>query len=451
MRAFKTSNSVFKKILRLGFPAITGQLGLVLMGVFDIAMIGQVGHVPLAASSLGNNVFFIIVVFGIGLLMVIPALISIIDKQKGQHDLSKFIKDGFWLTLIVSLLTFVLLMVALQFFDIFKQQDDVAELAKPYLQIIAYSILPMFLFMLFKGVSDGHSNTKPSMIITLIALALNVLLNWILIYGHWGFEAQGLNGAGWATFWSRMFMAGSMLFWILRNKKIDVSIYKLRHKTTSDKSYLRLLLKKGIPSGFQFFFEVTAFALAGIFAGRIGAMEQASHQIAMNLASVTYMFLGGLSTAGMIVTGEYHAFNNIAKIREYTKHILILGFGFTLLFSIAFIGFKTPLASLFSDNVEVIAIAAKLLLFAAAFQLFDGIQVIHQGILRGMEDTYVPSLITMLAYWFVAIPLCYIFGLVFEWSVNGIWLGLTIGLILSAALLSIRIKKMLTLPAITKI
>lgn len=445
MQFFNTNKEAFRKIIRLGFPAITGQLGLVLMGVFDSAMIGQVGHVELAAASIGTNVFFIIAVFGIGLLMVIPALISIIEGQKEGHNLAKFTKDGFWVTLIVSIFTFAVMLLAVKYFAVFKQQPEVTTLAKPYLTIVSYSILPMFLFMLFKGISDGHSDTKPSMYITLAALALNVLLNWVLIYGHWGFDKMGLDGAGWATFWARIFMAALMFAWVIFHKRIDLSFQNLLQKTQSTQQYLKLILKKGIPSGFQFFFEVTAFAMAGVLAGNIGAMEQASHQIAMQLASVTYMFLGGLSTAGTIVTGEYHSTGNVLKIREYTKHILIMGMGFTILFSIVFIAFKTPLALLFNSNPEVVKTAAGLLFFAAAFQLFDGIQVIHQGVLRGMEDTFVPSLITMLAYWFVAIPLCYIFGFVVEWSVNGIWLGLTLGLITSATLLSFRVKKMLQL------
>jgi MATE family multidrug resistance protein len=415
------------------------------MGVFDSGMIGQVGHVELAAASIGNNVFFIIAVFGIGLLMVIPALISIIDGKKEGHNLTKFTKDGFWVTIGVSVFTFVLLLLSVEYFGVFKQQAEVAVLAKPYISIVAYSILPMFLFMLFKGISDGHSDTKPSMYITLAALALNVLLNWLMIYGHWGFPPMGLIGAGWATFWSRMFMAALMFGWVIFHKTIDLTFKGLIQKSDSPQRYLRLILKKGIPSGFQFFFEVTAFALAGVLAGNIGSMEQASHQIAMQLASVTYMFLGGLSTAGMIVTGEFHSNQNVRKIREYTKHILILGFGFTILFSIVFIAFRTPLAALFNNNPEVVSTAAGLLIFAAVFQLFDGIQVIHQGVLRGMEDTFIPSLITMLAYWFVAIPLCYIFGFVVEWSVYGIWLGLTVGLIVSAILLTFRMNKMLQL------
>jgi multidrug resistance protein, MATE family len=446
VRILKTNKKAFRKIIRLGFPAITGQLGLVLMGVFDNAMIGQVGHVPLAAASVANNVFFIPAVFGIGLLMVIPALISIIDGQKEKHDLSKFVKDGFWVSVLVSIITFIALLASIKFFGVFKQQTDVAELAKPYLNIISYSVLPMFLFMLFKGISDGHSDTRPSMIITLVALVLNVFLNWLFIYGHWGFEALGLNGAGWATLWSRIFMALMMFIWVLAHKKIKIDLHTLIRKSATGASYIKLILKKGIPSGFQFFFEVTAFAIAGILAGQIGSREQASHQIAMNLATVTYMFMGGLSTAGMIVTGEFHSSRNVRKIREYAKHILILGFGFTVIFSIIFIAFRTPLSAIFNENPDVIDIAAKLLLFAAAFQMFDGIQVIHQGILRGMEDTYIPSLITMLAYWFVTIPLCYIFGIVFKWSVYGIWLGLTVGLIISATLLSFRIKKLLKLP-----
>lgn len=446
MAFLNTNKAAFKKIFNLGYPAITGQLGLVLMGVFDNAMVGDVGYISLAAASLANNVFFIIAIFGIGLLMVIPALISIIAGQKEKHFLSDFTKDGLLVTVLVSILTVALLLLSIKHFEFLKQQKEVQELATPYLRIVSYSILPMFVYMMFKGISDGHSDTKPSMIITLIALVLNVFLNWLFIYGNWGIEAMGLNGAGWATVISRIFMAALMFWWVIRSKKININFSELIGKRLGKVNYFRLILKKGIPSGFQFFFEVTAFALAGILAGRIGSMEQSAHQIAMSLASVTYMFLGGLSTAGMIVTGEFHSHNNIPKIREYTKHILILGFGFTILFSLIFIGFKTQLAYLFNDNTEVVDMAAKILYFAAAFQLFDGIQVIHQGVLRGMEDTFIPSLITMLAYWFVAIPLCYIFGFEFNWSVYGIWLGLTIGLIVSAGLLSLRIKKMLHIP-----
>lgn len=415
------------------------------MGIFDIAMIGKVSHLHIAGASFAHNVFMILAVFGMGLLMVIPALTSIMEGQPEGHNLSRFTRDGIWVSIMVSIVTFVAILIAIQYFDRFGQEPVVEELAKPYLRIVGYSVLPMFIFLLFKGISDGHSNTRPSMVITLVALGLNVLFNWLFIYGNWGFARMELNGAGWATFWSRMSMAIMMIGWVIYNKKIDLTLRSLITKSQGVQDYLRLILKKGIPSGFQFFFEVTAFALAGIFAGMIGAIEQASHQIAMNLAAVTYMFLGGLSTAAMIVIGEHHSTRNVLKIREYTKHVLLLGFAFTILFSLAFIALRFPLAELFNDKIEVITIAGQLLLFAAAFQMFDGIQVIHQGILRGMEDTFVPSLITMLAYWFVATPLCYIFGLVLGWNVNGIWLGLTIGLMISAGLLSLRVRSKLRL------
>jgi multidrug resistance protein, MATE family len=426
---------IIASLVKLGAPVVAGNVGLVLMGLIDNAMVGSLGYVPLAAAGISNTVFFIITIFGIGVLMVFSANIAAEQTQK-QPETESLIGASLLINVLVSIFTFIVLLIVYHYFDIFDQKPSVEVAALPYLKILMYSSVPLFLYLTFKSVSDGHNLTKAAMYATLLALVLNIFLNWVLIFGNLGSPKYGLVGAGYATLTSRSFMAIFMLLYCVYHKKIV--FYWKTFKTKIYQKHINTLLALGIPSGGQFFFEVSAFAGAAIIAGWIGEHELAAHTVAIQVAALTYMFASGISVAGMIKTGETWAQKKYQKTLNIGRNTFALVTVFMALSAILFVVFRVQLVGLFADNSEVITIASQLMILAAFFQLFDGIQAVSLGLLRGMNDTKVPSYITLVVYWFIALPLAYYLGIHTKLEMVGVWIALTLALILASVFLYIR-------------
>ena len=423
---------VILSLVKLGAPVIAGNVGLVLMGLIDNAMVGKLGYVPLAAAGISNTVFFIATIFGIGVLMVISASISG-EQTKKDPQTPQIIRAAIVINVLVSIFTFVVLWALEHNFHWFGQTTNVQEAAVPYFRIIRYSVWPMFIYLTFKSVADGHNLTRAAMYATLAALLLNTFLNWLLIYGNWGFEAYGLVGAGYATMVSRTFMALFTLFYCMYQPKIKFfwnQIFKPFYK-----EHVRLLLDLGIPSGGQLFFEVSAFAGAAIISGWIGEVELAAHTVAIQLAALTYMFASGLSVAGMIQTGATWAQNKREETLAIGRNVTLMTSIFMGCAALIFVFFRTQLVSIFAQNDAVIDLASKLMMLAALFQFFDGLQAVSIGLLRGMNDTKIPSYITLISYWIVSLPLAYYFGLYTEMKTIGVWIALTLALILASLFL----------------
>lgn len=435
-KLYTTYAKYFKQIVRLGMPIVIGQLGIVLMGMADVMMIGKIDATNLAAVGASNAVYFLVVILGIGTLTAISPLVAKAKGAGNVGDTKIYFKKGIiaslFLTLFISTITLVLTFNL----DWFDQKERVEELSKPYLHILNFGTLFMLWFYAVKQFSDGIGLTKPSAVITIIALLLNVLLNWVLIFGHWGFEPMGLIGAGIATTLSKLFMALAMTAFVYVNK-----IYK-PYLTNKDKpafkSHLAEILKVGLPSGFQYFFEVAAFAGAAIIIGWYGEFELAAHNIAINIASVTYMVATGISAAGSILVGDAVGRNNQADLMRSGKAALIMGALFMGICALIFIVAKTVIVQLYTTDQVVGSMAVNLLMIAALFQLSDGIQCVGVGILRGLSDTRIPTVIVIIAYWVIGIPVGVWLGNYFDLSLYGIWFGLSIGLTFSAGLLTWR-------------
>lgn len=428
-------------LIKLGAPVVAGNVGLVLMGLIDNAMVGDLGYIPLAAAGISNTVYFIATVFGIGFLMVFSANIAAEQtKKKDVAQTSNLIAASLLLNVVVTIVTFGVLLWMHANFHVFKQPEAVQREALPYFKIIACSVWPMFLYLTFKSVSDGHNLTKAAMIATLLATCLNAFLNWILIYGHLGFKAYGLVGAGYATFASRSLMALFLIVYCIKHPKISFTLSSLLTKIY--KKHIVKLMKLGIPSGAQFFFEVSAFAAAAIMAGWIGEKSLAAHTIAIQLAAFTYMFASGLSVAGMIKTGESWERKRYLKTLETGRNTALLVSIFMAFFALLFVLFRVPLIRMFTEEQVVIEIASKLMIMAALFQFFDGLQAISLGLLRGMNDTRIPSVISLVAYWVVAVPLAYFLGFYLDWKMTGIWIALTLSLVIAAIFLYYRFLKL---------
>lgn len=438
-RFWRLYRGQFKATLLLAWPIIVAHLGQVMMGVVDTAMVGRVGKDDVAAAGVANSVFILISVFGFGLSSAISPLSSI-AKAKGKYDETAGILSGAYrAAILVSILITITILVLTYQFQIFKQDVVVEGLAISYLRIVAFSALPMVMFLCVKQFADGLSFTRASMYITLLAIPLNAFVNWLLIYGHWGFPEMGLDGAGFATLSVRIMMLLAMMAFVHRHPKLKVFI---EQKPALVGAYFKKVMKVGLPSGLQYFFEIAAFSGAMIIAGWIGTTEQAAHQIAINTAALTYMAASGIAAAGSIRVGSAYGANDIRLARRTGRSNLFLGAVFMAFCGLLLFFFRSPIAAMYIDNETVQKCAESLLVLAALFQLSDGIQAIGLGILRGLTDVRIPTLITLFAYWVIGLPLGYYLGFNRGLGIEGIWIGLLAGLTVSAVLLTWRFNRL---------
>ncbi len=427
----------FKITFRLALPVVLSQLGQVSVGVADSMMVGRLGAVELAAASLANSIFFVLLMFGMGISMGITPLVSIAEGKGKMKRISSLFQHGLWINIITAILLILIILMLSQGLNFLDQPEEVVQITIPYLLIITASMLPFMIFQTFKQFAEGLSQTKQAMYVTVFCNLVNVFLNWVLIYGKLGAPELGLNGAGIATLISRVLMPIMMGWYVIRSKRyrqfdLQLGIKKLRF------FMINRILKIGLPTGFQYIFEVSAFSAAAIMMGWIGVNALAGHQIALNLASISYMMAAGLSTAGMIRISNQIGKGNQKGMREAGMVVfgMVLVFMFTC--AVVLVVFRYTLPTFYIDDMEVIQISASLLVIAGLFQLSDGVQVVGLGVLRGMEDVKFPTIITLIAYWVLGLPLGYFLAFELEMGAEGIWYGLLIGLSITAVVLFFR-------------
>lgn len=434
MQSVKTH---IKNTFILAFPVIIGQLGFIMMGVVDSLMVGKLGAAPLAAASLGNHLLIVVFVIGIGTSMAVTPLVAISVGAKKYEECGVYFRQSLLVNLVLAVVLMIGVIIGAELIVFFDQPTAVAVQATSYTRILGFTAIPMMLFQTYKQFIEGLSVMRPAMVITLIANLVNAFTNWVLIYGNLGFPALGLDGAGWATFTSRIFMALALMVFVMRNqffKQYDVSF----HFKSINLVVIKRILSIGLPSGFQYFFEVGAFSTAVIMVGWLGTTQLAAHQIAINLASISFMAVLGISAAGSIRVGNAVGKQDISETRKagFTAIIsgaLIMAFSGTI-----FIIFRNYLPMLYVDDKSVITIASSLLIIAALFQLSDGTQAVGIGILRGLTDVKIPTAITFIAYWLIGLPVGYLLGFTLELGVQGVWYGLLFGLTTSGILLTLR-------------
>lgn len=413
------------------------QLGHVMMGVADNVMVGKLGATSLAAAGLANVAFNVLLLFGIGVSYAITPLVAQADGEKDTAGVSNILKHGLAINFLTGCFLATVVFFGKNILYVIGQPADVVALAIPYLNIVTVSIIPVLIFQTFRQLSEGLSNTRLAMIIVLSANVLNIALNYILIYGHLGFPALGLNGAGYATLISRVLMGLGIAWYVFQAPAFRSyrSGFQLRH-------YSRKLFSKmlhiGVPAGLQFIFEVAAFDFSLVMMGWIGTQALAAHQIAINLATISYMTTSGLAAAATIRVGQELGKNDIVQLR-YTAFVIIrMALVWMSIWAVVFILGRTALPSLYVLDVEVLKTAAPLVVIAGLFQLSDGLQVVSVGALRGLQDVKIPSLLIFVSYWVIALPLGYWMAFVLNWGAIGIWSGLLIGLTLVALAVTYR-------------
>lgn len=436
--------------IRLAAPVVLGMLGHSFVAFADNVMVGQLGTAELAAVSLGNSFVFIAMSLGIGFSTAITPLVAEADAAGKPAEGKKALKHGLVLCTALGLALFLLILLAKPLMYLMDQPPEVVGLAIPYLDLVACSLIPLIMFQAFKQFSDGLSQTRYPMYATILANVVNIGLNYLLIFGKHGFPELGIIGAAIGTLMSRIMML--IFLWALLRARPKFRPYVIGFDFLRiRKEALRKIISLGFPSALQMFFEVAIFTAAIWLSGVLGKNPQAANQIALNLSSMTFMFGMGLGVAAMIRVGNQKGLKNPPELRRIARSIffltLLLELGFAALFLVCRNWFPTLYLDIGdlseqADNLEVLGLAAQLLLVAAFFQISDGLQVVILGALRGLQDVRIPTLITFVAYWIVGFPISYYLGLHTSLGSIGIWLGLLSGLSASAVMLYLRFEHM---------
>jgi MATE family multidrug resistance protein len=423
-----------------------GMLGHTFVAFADNIMVGQLGTAELAAVSLGNSFVFIAMSLGIGFSTAITPLVAEADSANNISQGKNAFKHGLILCTFLSVLLFLIILLLKPLMYYMDQPKEVVELAIPYLNYVALSLIPLIIFQALKQFSDGLSNTKYPMYATILANVINIVLNYLLIFGSFGFPKLGIVGAAIGTLFSRIIMV-YFLWMIFKSKdKFRPYITNFNFKKIEQKISAKLF-NLGFPSALQMFFEVGVFTAAIWLSGVLGKNPQAANQIALNLSSMTFMVGIGLSVAAMVRVGNQKGLNDFISLRRIAFSIFFLTFIIEIIFASFFLIFRDWLPTLYidgdtlvniDDNKEVVLIASKLLLVAAFFQIFDGLQVAILGALRGLQDVKIPAFITFISYWIVGFPVSYYLGLYTSLESIGIWIGLFTGLFVASILLYIR-------------
>ncbi|WP_136467321.1 MATE family efflux transporter [Flagellimonas onchidii] len=443
---FQAYTKEFAYNLKLAYPVILGMLGHTFVAFADNIMVGQLGTAELAAVSLGNSFVFIAMSLGIGFSTAITPLVAEADGAGNVADGKSALKHGLVLCTLLGASLFGIILLCKPLMYHMKQPVEVVELAIPYLELVAFSLVPLIVFQAFKQFSEGLSQTKSPMYATVLANVVNIVINYLLIFGSFGFPKLGIVGAAIGTLASRFIMVGYIWFLLNRKEKFQPYITKFNFKII-EKKVIQKIVSLGFPSALQMFFEVAIFTAAIWLSGVLGKNAQAANQIALNLSSMTFMVGMGLSVAAMVRVGNQKGLQNFKELRRIAESIFFLTLLLEIVFAAIFLLGRHWLPTIYldvddvinqMDNTEVIIIAAKLLLVSAFFQISDGIQVVVLGALRGLQDVKIPTFITFIAYWLIGFPVSYYFGLFTEFKSTGIWIGLLLGLTASAVMLYIR-------------
>lgn len=443
-----TYTKEFKYNLKLAYPVILGMLGHSFIGFFDNVMVGQLGTAELAAVSLGNSFVFIAMSLGIGFSTAITPLVAEADGEGNNHMVKSSLKHGLVLCTVLGVLLFAVMLFAKPLMLLMKQPEEVVALAIPYLDMVAFSLIPLIIFQAFKQFADGLSETRYAMYATFLAVFLNIAINYLLIFGVWIFPAMGIQGAAIGTIVSRVAMVIFIWYLLKRNPRFHSYVVGFNFKRLQG-SVIKKIINLGTQSALQMFYEVAIFTGAIWLSGVLGKNPQAANQIALNLSSMTFMVAVGLSATAMIRVGNQKGKQDYTELKRIAVSVFLLGMLFASFFALLFLTLHDVLPTLYldlsdeanlQDNLEVLSIASELMFVAALFQLSDSLQVVVLGALRGLQDVKIPTRITFMAYWLVGFPISIYFGLYTPYGSMGIWFGLLAGLTVAAIFLYLRFR-----------
>jgi len=433
----------FRHNLKLAYPVIISLLGHTFVQLMDNVMVGQLGTADLAAVSLGNSFIIVAMCLGIGFSTAITPLVAEADGVNNLIRTKEIFYHGIILCFMLGIILSVLVIICRPLMYRMGQPIEVVELAYPYLKWVSISLFPLVVFEAFKKFSDGLSMTKPGMYATLFSNIINLILNFLLIFGIWIFPKMGVEGAGIGTLISRICMVLFIVIYFKLNPYFNKIIEDLNFSNINF-NLIKKIINLGLPSALQMFFEVVLFTSAIWISGFLGKNSQAANQIALNLSTITFMFAMGLGTTAMIRVGIQKGKSAFVELKRIAFSIffliILLDIVFCLIFlttnnylPIIYLDFDNPLN--YDDSIEVLLMASKLIIISAFFQIFDGLQAVALGALRGLQDVNIPTLITFFSYGIIGFPICYYLGIYTDLGVTGIWIGLLLSLFASSLLL----------------
>lgn len=415
----------------LALPVCLSNVGHITVDLADNFFIGQLENrtVGQAAISLAGAFYILVLVLAIGISYALTPIVAELNAKDDKEKISVHLRHSLALNLLVSALLFAVLWSCAPLLKYTGRPEEVTELAIRFLNVIMLSMIPLSIFFTFKQFTEGMSDTRTAMFITIGANGMNILLNYLLVFGKFGFPEMGIMGACWATFISRVMMALVMFLYVRYSRKY--SHYRIAFFSGKYfREVFKAQLKIGVPSGLMFAMEVAAFSIPTLFIP--GTTQLAAHRLALSLAAMTYMVSSGLGAAATIRVGHFLGMGNQSGIRRAGFSAIFLSFGFMVFAAACFILFRHQLPAIFNNEPEVLSYTASLLLIAAAFQLFDGTQVTAQGALRGLQDTIYPGWVAFVAYWVIGLPMSWILCVKFGMGATGVWFGFIAGLLVAS-------------------
>lgn len=431
--------------IALAAPVMFGQAANVFVGLVDNYMVAQIGgtegQTALAAAAAANAVFILVLLLGTGISCGMTPLISYRHAGNDRPGIRKVLESGLAVNLTVGIVLAVSTYFAAPLLQhpALGQTEAVGRLACPYLRIVGFSLIPVMVFQSYKQLSDGMSDTRTGMIALVIANLINVAANYAFIYGHWGAPALGLEGAAWGTFISRVCLV-FIIVAVLYARPAYRSFVRIGNPFgMASRSTMRKVLAIGFPTGLQMLFEVGLFSACAILAGRFGETALAAHQIVGQMTGFTYTFVSGLAVAATIRVSYYLGRGQTDRLRLAASSLILTVLSIMAVFGVGYIVFREAIPRFFIDTQQLVSMAAPLFVVAAGFQLFDGLQVVCQGALRGLYDVKVPTVINAVGYWVIAFPLAVYLSVFRQMQTLGIWIGIAIGLVFCALLLTLRL------------
>ena len=414
----------FRPMFQLAIPVVLAEMGWMTMGMVDVLMVGGLGPEAIGAVGVGTSLFMGVCIFAMGLMLGLDTLVSHAYGAGRIDECHRWLIHGVVLALVMSGPIIGVMLWISSALDAWGLTPEVLVLTRPYLETLTWSVVPLLLYSAFRRYLQGMGVVRPIMAALIIANVVNVFANWVLIFGRWGFPELGVEGAAWATVFSRVGMAGILMATIL---------YRDRSAWSSPRvewACFRRLLALGLPASGQVTLEVGVFAAATALAGRLPATSLAAHQIALNYAAMTFMVPLGVAAAGAVRVGHAVGRRDPAGASRAGWTALLFGVVFMLIAALVFFSIPRQLLLPFTDDAGVLDVGVTLLLVAAVFQLFDGLQGVATGALRGLGDTRTPMLWNLAAHWFIGLPLGYWLAFGLGIGVIGLWWGLSIGLMI---------------------
>jgi multidrug resistance protein, MATE family len=427
-------------LVRLAVPIVVAQVGMMTMGVVDTLMVGRVSATALAAVALGHLYMFGAAALGLGTLMALDPLVAQAVGAEDQPAVARSVQRGLVLAVLLSVAVSLALLPGEAVLAFLGQPPDVVPLAAAYARANIVGVFPFFAFVLLRQSLQAMGRTRPILVVVAGANVANVFLNWALIFGHLGSPPLGAVGTGWATSIARTLMAGGLLAIAWRD--LRPALRPWRREAFALRPLGRLLAL-GFPIGVQVQLEYGAFGLVALLMGRLGTVAVASHQVALNLASLTFMVPLGVGAAAAVRVGQAVGRGDAAGTRAAAGAALITGAGFMTGTAVLFLTLPALLARAYTPDAAVIALAASLIPIAGVFQVFDGLQVVATGILRGWGDTRSPMIINLIGFWLIGTPISLYLGFVAGGGPTGLWWGLVVGLVVVAGALLLLVRRRL--------